>query len=250
MFESFSSFCDDFYADMYINTELDLPSDRDIVLSFFDRLQREFPSMANFYRRDDGDFCLEEDREKGSYRWVLLEIDRICSGCVNPASLKDAYSQHKFINSLLPYMLGINHLDIASVDLNFAMLLDCCSNHDEVVYDAFFAETAFKSVMDIENARPIGFSPRFLYSLSEDCRTQLRISIESKTTVYEIRNRKYDNEKPIVLSASLRQYHKPDEKFDLDSTFSRMCAQLEQITAEKIIPGFLQPLKNSIAYRK
>ena len=62
MAENYSSMCDDFFADMYINTELDLPSERDIILGFFERLQRRFPNMGSFFRREYGDFTLEEDR--------------------------------------------------------------------------------------------------------------------------------------------------------------------------------------------
>ncbi len=43
---SYSSLCDDFYLDMYINTELELPTGRDTILSFFERIQKQFPSTV------------------------------------------------------------------------------------------------------------------------------------------------------------------------------------------------------------
>ena len=61
----FSSFCDDFYLDMCINTELDLPNERDTILAFFERIQKQFPSMGNFYRRENDQYCLEGDQKKG-----------------------------------------------------------------------------------------------------------------------------------------------------------------------------------------
>ena len=50
---SYSSLCDDFYIDMYINTRFDLPSERETLLTFFERITRQFPSMKAL-TRDSG----------------------------------------------------------------------------------------------------------------------------------------------------------------------------------------------------
>ena len=179
IFNSYSSLCDDFYVDMHINTELDLPSERDTVLTFFERIRKQFPTMGNFYRRDSGDFCLEEDRHGEKYRWVTLEVDRICSGCANPVDLEDAYSLHKLVLELAPYMLGVSRLDIDSLDVGFTMDFDFGGNHDEVIAEALFGSSAFGSLLDLPSARPIGFSPTVMIALGDDCRTQARIGVES-----------------------------------------------------------------------
>ena len=106
--------CDDFYIDMFINTELDLPTERDTILNFFERIQKQFPSMGCFSRRENNEYCLEEDRSTGQYRWIALELDRIGSGVVNPATFQDAYTQDGLVLELAPYMLGVSHLEIHS----------------------------------------------------------------------------------------------------------------------------------------
>src|SRR2546421_3079933 len=80
----YSSLCDDFGVYIYLNTKLELPQGRETVLHFFDTLQKQYPRMTDFERRDGGEFVLEEDRDGGSYRWVTLENRRLCSGYVNP----------------------------------------------------------------------------------------------------------------------------------------------------------------------
>ena len=89
----YSSLCDDFYINMNLGTEMELPNGRETVLHFFERVQKTYPSMRNFYCRDRGEFVLEEDKDKGDYRWCTIEPHRICSGYVNPQTPEEALKQ-------------------------------------------------------------------------------------------------------------------------------------------------------------
>ena len=84
----YGSFSDDIYANVTLQTEMDLPSGRDAVLHFFEQLQRRFPKLTHFYQRERGEFILEEEKEHGAYRWVACELRRLSSGIVNPNSLE------------------------------------------------------------------------------------------------------------------------------------------------------------------
>ena len=59
----YGSLCDDFYVNMNLGTEMELPANRETVLHFFERVQKTYPTMRNFYSRERGDFVLEEDKE-------------------------------------------------------------------------------------------------------------------------------------------------------------------------------------------
>jgi len=250
MSNDYSCLCDNFYIDMYINTELDLPTERDTILAFFERVQKQFPSMCCFYRRDNNEYCLEEDRNAGQYRWINLEIDRIGSGVVNPSNFEDAYSQDRLVLELAPYMLGVNHLDIDSLDVTFAMDFDYTGSHDEIIAEALFGSTAFSCLLDLPSASPIGFSPAVVVALSDDCRTQARIGVESKTGVVESEKRKHKSDEAISLFFTIRQYPSSTEKFDALKSFERQCRLAEELMAEKIVPNFVQPLTNVIAQKR
>lgn len=250
MANSFNSLCDDFYVDMCVNTELDLPSNRETILSFFERIQKQVPEMGNFFRKDSGDFCLEEERGGDKYRWVTLELDRLCSSCANPVVMEDAYTLGEMVLELMPYMLGVNHLDIDSLDVTFTMDFDYTGNQDEIIADALFTPTPFSSLLEIPSSRPIGFSPTAIVSLSEDCRTQARLTVEPRTSVYEVRNEKYKGDDPISLYFTIRQYPRPNEKFDALNSFKHQCRVAENLMAEKIIPNFAQPLASAISQRR
>jgi hypothetical protein len=250
MSTSYNSLCDDFCLDMYINTELDLPSERSTLLSFFERIQKQFPSMGNFYRREQGQFCLEEVREKGLYRWVTVEADRIGSGFVNPPNFEQAYEQDRLIIELVPYMLGVSHLDIDSLDVTFGMDFMYRGNHDEIIAEALFGSSVFGCLLDLPHSKAIGFSPTVLTAISEDCRTQARISVESKTSCYEVRSERYTSDEPISVYFTVRQYPVPTEKFDALKSFKRQCELAEELMANKILPNIVRPLISAIAQRQ
>ncbi len=246
---SYNSLCDDFYIDMYVNTELDLPTARDTILTFFERVQKQYPTMARFSRRE-GEYCLEEDAVSGQSRWVSLETDRIGSGIVNPATVEEVYQQDKLVLELMPYMLGVTPLDVDSLDVTFAMDFDCVGNHDEIIAEALFAPSAFGWLLDWPHVKPIVYSPSMVVTLSADEYTQARVSIESKTSVFEPGEKEQNHDEPITLSLTIRQYPKGNERFDPVTSFERQCQLAEDLMNERIIRYFVQPLAEVIAQRR
>jgi hypothetical protein len=250
MLNSFRSLCDDLYLEMYVNTELNLPTGRDTILAFFERIRRQYPTMGSMYQRGKNNFCLEEDRQQGLYRWVSLETDRIGSGMVNPPDFNAASQQNKLVLELIPYMLSVSDLDIESLDVTFAMDFDYTGNHDEVITEALLAQSAFGSLLDLPGAKPVGCSPAFVVALSTDELTQGRISIESKTSVFSPKRKEQVLDEAISLSFTVRQYPPTNEPFDTLKSFENQCRLLKEIMAEKIVPGFVLPLNETIAQKR
>src|SRR5581483_4107708 len=112
MSNPYGSFCDDFYVNMRLGSQLALPHQRETLLHLFERIQKEFPSMSRFRKNDSGEFNLEEDRSSHSYRWAAVETKRLASGHVNPGSLEEALKLHTLLLQLAPYHLGISPIEI------------------------------------------------------------------------------------------------------------------------------------------
>jgi len=248
--KSITSLCDDFYADMFVNTQLELPTGRETVLTFFERLQRQYPSMASFYRGESNQYCLEEDRNLGQYRWVNLESNRIGSGWVNPDHLDEVYEQDRLVLELAPYMLGVSPLDIESLDVSFGMDFLCAGNHDEVIAEALFGSTAFGALLDWPEAKAVGFSPAVVVALSEDSRTQARVSVESKTSVFESVAQKPSSDDAITLSLTVRKFPPAAGKLDPVQSLAHQCRLAEELMTERIVPYFVQPLIAAIGQRR
>ena len=247
---SFGSLCDDFYINMNLNTELELPTERDTILHFFERIQRQFPTMNTFYQRDTGEFCLDEDREAGSYRWVTVEADRVCSGYVNPDTIEAADEQHLLILELVPFALGISNLDIDSLDVMFGMDFDYQGNHDEILAEALFRDSPFATFLDLPNARAMGFDPAILVSLAEDCRLQARISFESRTGAYQMRTGKFKEDDQLSLYLSLRQYPDPSRQFSSADAYNQQRDHCIELMTDNVIPHFVEPIVSVIRQRQ
>ena len=89
----YPTLCDDFGVYVYLHTKVDLPSSAETVLHFFDAVQKAFPDLTEFERREAGEYVLEEDREQESCRSVALDSRRLVSAYTNPPTLEDADAQ-------------------------------------------------------------------------------------------------------------------------------------------------------------
>lgn len=249
MSNSYGSLCDDFFQDMYVYTELELPRERETILFFFERIQKHYPSMSNFVCRDNNDYILKGG-SRGEYRWASLEVDRIASGVVNPRDLESCYQQHRLILDVIPYLLYVSHLDIRFLDVAFSMDFECSGDQDEVISEALFGSSAFNSLFKIPSARPVGLSPFVVVSLSEDGKTQARVSVESKSSGLVQQREEELRGDAISLAFTIREYPGGKQKFDSLKSFDRQCRTAEQLMDEIVIPNFVQPLNETIAQKR
>ncbi len=244
----FHSLCDDFYVNINLSTEMELPANRETVLHFFERVQKTYPSMRNFYCRDRGDFVLEEDKDRGSYRWSTIEPRRVCSGYVNPESVELALEQHRLVLELAPYMLSVSPLDCEALDLLFGFDFTYRGNHNELVAEALGVSPAMERIQEAPGVTIIDHEPALTIALDKDCRLQFRLSVETRTNAYQIRTGEYPEEQ-LSVYATARQYG----SLDADSTFVDTLARLEQVCQEMlethVIEHVLRPLARTIALR-
>src|SRR5438045_3537161 len=242
----YNSLCDDFGVYVYVNTKMNLPSSRETVLHFFDRLRKSFPQMTDFDCRENGEFVLEEDREQGSYRWVSLEHRRICTGYVNPPTLEAADTQHERILELAPYHLDFSPLDCEALDVLFAFDFMFTGNHDEVVAEALGLNTTLQNLMEMPGSRVLNYEPSLMLALDDTCRLQCRLNIETRTNAYQIRTGHYP-EAPISVYFTVRQYwgRQPHKTFVESYRNQRKLCQ--ELVDSQIIPAMVRPLAQTIA---
>lgn len=244
----YSAIAHDFYINMNLNTEMQLPSSRETVLEFFQRVQKTYPSMRNFYTRDNGDFVLEEDKDQGHQRWLSLEPRRVCSGYVNPTDAELAMSQHDLVLQLVPYMLSVSPLDCEALDFMLGFDFSYRGNHDELVADALGTSSCLEGLTEIPGAKVLNFEPSMTMSLDEDCRVQARLMIETRTNAYQVRRGDFPEDQ-ISVYFTVRQYGSLNHDQSYEKTLVELRERSDELMDEYVVNQVLVPLSQAISAR-
>lgn len=242
----YASLSDDFYLNLNVNTEMELSSSRESVLHFSEQMQKRYPEMRNFYARDKNDFILEGDKNSGSYRWCSIEARRVASGRVNPEGIDEALDQHRSVLELAPYELSISPLDCEALDLLIGFDFNYRGNHNQVVAEALGVSPALERLSAMPGTSFISYEPNLTIALDEECRTQCRLSVETRTTPYQIRSGEYQEDQ-LSVYLTARRYG----SLDPGTTFVDALAELANVCFETldnyVIESVLEPLARTIA---
>ena len=242
----YSSLSDDYYVNMNLATEMELPSSRETVLHYFEQIQKKYPEMRNFYSRDKRDFVLEEDKDNGNYRWCTVENKRVCSGQVNPESLDSVIAQHRHALDLAPYALSISPLDCEALDLLVGFDFTYRGNHNQLIAEALGVCPAMETMSNLPGATIISNEPNITFALDDECRLQCRLSVESRTNAYQIRTGEFQEDQ-ISVYVTARQYGSlaPDQTYV--ATLDRLYEVCRDMIDTYVVDSILQPLARTIS---
>jgi len=244
----YSALCDDFYINMNLGTEMELPANRETVLHFFDRVQKNFPTMRNFYCRDRGDFVLEEDKDQGSYRWCTIENRRVCSGHVNPETVEEAIEQHRLVLELAPYMLSVSPLDCEALDLLFGFDFTYRGNHNQLVAEALGITPSMERLAEVPGVTIINHEPSLTVALDEACRTQCRLSVETRTSAYQVRTGDYPEEQ-LSVYVTARQYGSLASETTFPEVLDNLGRVCHEMLENHVVEHILNPLARTISLK-
>lgn len=245
---AYASLADDYYVNLHLNTQMPLPAARETVLGFFERIQKKYPTIRNFYTRDNGDFVLEEDKDQGQQRWITLEPRRVASGYTNPDDVDAAAEQHALVLQLVPYMLSVSPLDCEALDYMMGFDFSYRGNHDALVTEALGASSALEGLLDIPGAQVLNFEPSMTISLDEQCRRQARLMIETRSSAYQVRRGDFPEDQ-ISVYFTVRQYGSLSPDASFETTLTQLRRTCEQLLERHVIDQVLRPLAQAISAR-
>lgn len=244
----YGSLADDWYINMNLNTEMKLPDSRETLLGFFERVQKSYPEMSNFYTRPNGDLVLEEEKDEPSRRWLHLEDSCISSGRINPVDPDDAFGQHQTVLELVPYMLSVSPLDCEALDYVMGFDFDYRGNHDELVAEALSLGPSFDGMLEIPDSKVLHFSPSMTIALDENCRRWARLLIETRSTPYQVRRGNY-SEDQISVYFTVRQYGSLSVGSSFENELAELRETCEELLNRSVIEQVLRPLAQAISTR-
>lgn len=244
----YGAFSDDYYVNMNLSTELDLPQSRETILHFFEQIQKRYPSMSHFYSRERLEYVLEEDKEKGDYRWASLESKRVNSGQVNPTSFQEVADQHRMILDMAPYALSISPLDCESLSVTFGFDFTFRGNQNELLAEALGLMPAFEKISESLGPSLLGYEPAIQFALDEDCKTQCRVNFETRTSAYQIRSGEYPEEQ-LSVYLTVRRYESLGANETFVGEFDRLAGLGRELVDSFLIDNILRPLQQTISTR-
>ena len=244
----YGSLADDMYMNVNLATEMELPGHRETVLHFFECVRKKFPTMKKFHARDKRDFVLEEDKDQGRYRWVAVEPRRFCSGHVNPASIEDALDQHRFLLDLAPPLLSMSPLDCEAIDVLFGFDFAFRGNHNALLAEAVGPGPALEGVGDIPGSKLINYEPSLTIAVDEECRTQIRVSTETRTNAFQVRTGEFAEEQ-LSVYVTARQYGSLEGSETYVHTVERLAQLAQDVIENCVVEQILRPLARTIALK-
>ncbi len=244
----YGSLADDMYMNVNLATEMELPGHRETVLHFFECVRKKFPTMRKFHARDKRDYVLEEDKEQGRYRWVAVEPRRFCSGHVNPASIDDALDQHRFLLDLAPALLSMSPLDCEAIDVLFGFDFAFRGNHNALLAEALGPGPALESVGDVPGSKLINYEPSLTIAVDEECRTQVRVSTETRTNAFQVRTGEFAEEQ-LSVYVTARQYGSLEGGETYVSTVDRLAQLAQDVIENCVVEQVLRPLARTISLK-
>ena len=244
----YGSLADDMYMNVNLATEMELPGHRETVLHFFECVRKKFPTMRKFHARDKRDFVLEEDKEQGRYRWVAVEPRRFCSGHVNPASIEDALDQHRFLLDLAPALLSMSPLDCEAIDVLFGFDFAFRGNHNSLLAEALGPGPALEGLGDVPGSKLINYEPSLTIAVDEECRTQVRVSTETRTNAFQVRTGEFAEEH-LSVYVTARQYGSLEGGETYVDTVERLAQLAQDVIENCVVEQVLRPLARTIALK-
>jgi hypothetical protein len=262
----YAPFAADFYINMRMNLKMDLPTRRDTVLSFFDRLRKEMPRMDRFRRYTD-ELALETRTDADSdilntgQQWVGVRRTSVRSGCVNPSSLEEGYRLHELIAEHAPYFLDISPLDIEQIELLWGFDLPANGNHDSIVFNALYHGSGLASAVDSESRTstltPIDCQPSISLSLNATNDLQAQIEVKTRSNTRAARSPEgasapsmnlgaANREEPISVYMVVRKIGPFKDIDDIPGTLSLLARKGEELLDSRVLPRIVAPLREAI----
>ena len=112
--------------------------------------------------------------------------------------------------------------------------------------DALGVQPAFEKMTEIPGASILGNEPSIQFALDEECRTQCRLSIETRTSAYHVRRKEFPEEQLSVYFTA-RRYGSLDGEETYVSAMKKLTDICHEVVDGYIVENVLRPLQQAIA---
>jgi len=156
---------------------------------------------------------------------------------VNPPSLDDAEEQHE---KILRWRRTTSHPRPRHRRLDVQYYFDLLfgGNHDEVVTEALAAEGPFDTLLRLPGSRMLNYQPSMMLALDDSCQLQARLSVETRTSAYQVRTGNF-SESPITVYFTIRQFWGRQPYKTYWESYLNQKRILDELVTEHVIPQII-----------
>ncbi len=159
--------------------------------------------------------------------------------------MEQAQQFHRQILEISPYYLSISPLDVDYQEILFGFDLECQDNHDEVIFEALFADTPMAEAVKLPGAKYLDVQPVFGMALTPSGNVQAYFEVKTQAKTRRGHPRQGQGE-PISLFLSIRRFGPVDRVEDLPAIYDQLTQQAEMLASERLVPHLLTPIAKHI----
>ena len=119
-------------------------------------------------------------------------------------------------------------------------------NHDEVVAEALANGTPLEGLAQIPGGRVLNYQPTLMLALDDACQLQCRLSVETRTSAYQVRTGNFP-ESPISVYFTVRQFWGKQPFKSFVESYQNQRRVLDELVASFVVPNVITPLQRAIA---
>jgi hypothetical protein len=155
---------------------------------------------------------------------------------------------HRQVMQIIPYAWSVSLLDCESLNVMVGFDFTYRGNHNQLVAEALGLAPAFERLIDIPGASVVAFEPAIQIAMDNDCRVQCRLSVETRTSAYQVRTREFPEEQ-LSVYVTARRYGSFDPGEDLGENVERLGKLCCEVIDDHVADHVLRPLQQAIALR-
>ena len=108
--------------------------------------------------------------------------------------------------------------------------------------------TPFEGLSQIPAGRVLSYQPSIMMALDEACQLQARLSIETRTTAYQVRTGSFP-EAPLSVYFTIRQFWGKQPFKNYVDSYRNQRRILDELVDQYVIPSVVTPLQKAIAMK-
>jgi hypothetical protein len=149
---------------------------------------------------------------------------------------------------MAPAFLSVSPLDCEALDVLFGFDFAFRGNHNALVAEALGVPPAFERFADLPGAKVINCEPALTLAMDEDCRTQVRIGMETRTNAFQVRTGDF-NEEQLSVYVTARQYGSLEHDTTYVDALDRLARLAREVVDACVVEQILRPLARTISLK-